>query len=198
MAALRAGPPRRLAAGLLLAAVTGLTVGCSGGPHATKPSPSPRASRLGPAPVAVHETLADPLLGDTVSVLALIHDFPAPAGSAAAGGSVVLVQVRAEVGDRLPLSIRGAAFTLLGAAGAVVGHEATASLAPAMAAAGDPPLPGDEVQAGQSGTGWLAFVVSGDPSGPLTLRYQRAAITVVGSGQVLPAVAPTAALPSAP
>lgn len=170
---------------LLLALLAAAAAGCGGHPTAAPLLPSSpvavTTSVPGTRSTPVNKTVTDPVLGDSVTVLAVVRGYPT------AGAPLVLVQLRAAAGDRVARGEPLAAFSLL-----EPGGRADAATEPSGAlAAAYPPL--QPAQAGRTETGWLAFAVH--TTSGLTLRYDRATLVVVGSDQTVPAAAYRVPLP---
>jgi hypothetical protein len=152
--------------GLLLLAPL-LLAACHAG-HTSQPSsPQPTGE------VAVGRTVTDPVAGDALTVQDVDRH-----------GSERLVEVSAAAGTRFGTSVTPARVTVLTAAGVVV--------AAATPPAGFPPFVGAEP--GRRAAGWLAFTTP-RAAGSM-LQLDRAALTVVGSQQTVPAATYAVALPT--
>ena len=165
-----------LAAALLLA---GCTTAEPAGPHTTGPSkaassalPTPgETAATGEQPVAA-PAIVDDVLQNTIQPTAIVRNFSAPSAPTS-GSEVVLVKVDAVAGGVYYGGISDTDFRL--ATGPDDEYPATAKtsvVAEAMTAAGYTPLGG--LASTQSGTGWVAFILT-DPAQDLELQYKRLA-----------------------
>jgi hypothetical protein len=137
-------------------------------------------------PVAVHQTIDDPVMGDHVVVTSMVRDFPVPASmSAVSDREIVLVEVTATAGSKYYAGWQTTQLAIV-----VNGEENqesdTDDLDAAMTRAGYPPVPDGNVDTGKTGTGWVPFVVDPKDAPQLTLRMKRTAATT-DSGQDIPA-----------
>lgn len=129
---------------------------------------------------SVGQSVTDPILGDRITVLSVAR---APASTSP---MIVRVEVRVSAGTRFARGVNPAAFVL------VEPDARTDRPTPEPASATYPALL--PTPPGQDETGWLAF----DPISPtgLQLLYDRSALTVVGSGEVIPAATYAIQLPN--
>jgi hypothetical protein len=156
---------------------TGTKAATTAGLATRRPSAATTPARSTPTPL--HGRITGLRGGGSVSVTGLVRNFPLPAGVLPRGHELVLVQVGMTLGGdgletlsptRMSLLARGqrasGAFALLGRT--------------EMAAAGYARAP-DEVLAGRSGTGWVAFDLDRRGAKDLVLRYTELQIPSFGS-----------------
>lgn len=183
-----------LAAALVLSTLlftgcaTGATTGADETPTATATS-TPTVSEPPSTPV-VEKTLTDPEDGTTVTPLAIVTDFPKPAGITE-GVHPVLVKVRLEAGDEfdgevfpyvVSITPRDADLTLVG-----LGLSNPEGLTPAMKAAGYTPLA--SVLRGETSTAWIgAWMTDGDTEYDLVYDRAEGQAYLNGTkGEIIPA-----------
>ncbi|BCJ34348.1 hypothetical protein Athai_18510 [Actinocatenispora thailandica] len=156
----------------------------SAAPSSATPAPSTGGTGAG-KPVAVHETITDPVMGDKVLVRQVVRDFPVPASmSAVADREIVLVQVRATAGSKYYAGWQATSLSVV-ANGEENPETSTDALIAAMKRAGYPPMADDgDLDTGKSGGGWLAFVVDPEDVPRLTLRMKRPAATTSDGGSI--------------
>ena len=180
-------------------AATLILTGCSGNPTPRSPdsaSSSSASPPTGASPgasastaqqsrlITVNQTIRDDEMGDTIKVQGLVRNFPIPDSLPNIKGvrELVLLKFTLNAGSKYYRSLSGSDFTVVGDDGSP--NSATSSLDAEITAAGYTPL--KEVEGGDTGTGWVAFMVSPVNSKALTLRYKRLAAKVIGSSKPIP------------
>lgn len=168
--------------------------GCAsspGGAGAGSPTASstPTVSEPPSTPV-VETTLSDDIDGTKVTPLAIVTDFPAPAGSTA-GIHPVLIKVKLEAGDVYGGSVHPSVASITRRNGNLdyitLGLGNPKDLVTAMSAAGYTPL--QAVPAGKTQTGWIGAWLS-DEVTEYDLVYNRNEGKVIGgskNGETVPA-----------
>lgn len=190
---MRTAPTRTKLAVIL--AIAALAVGgCSSsltGAGAETPSASstPTVSEPPSTPV-VETTLVDEIDGTKVTPLAMVTDFPAPAGSTA-GLRPVLIKVKLEAGDVYGGSVHPSVASITRRDGNLdyitLGLGNPKELVTAMTAAGYTPL--QAVPAGKTQVGWIGAWLSDDVT-EYDLVYNRNEGKVIGgskNGETVPA-----------
>lgn len=179
-----------LAAALTVAALalTGCSTGSSSDADSSSASPTPSVSQPPSTPVD-EQTLTDDVDGTTVTALAIVTDFPAPAGSTA-GIRPILVQVRVDAGDTYGGSVFPSRVSITPRAVNLdymtLGLGNPDELTAPMSAAGYPPL--QATPAGDSSTGWIGAWMNDDAT-EFDLVYDRPEGKVIGgskNGEVVP------------
>lgn len=150
-----------------------------------EPSPTAEATAAAAAgAVAVGQTITDDVLGHQIVVKSVVRDFPVPARlSAIQDREIVLVEVEVTAGEEFSSVVSSSSFRILDPAGT----ENTASgVADEEVKAAGYEVYAD-VRTGETGSGWIAFIVDPADSPSLELRYKRGAAGVIGSGDTIEA-----------
>lgn len=149
-------------------------------------APATGAAPAGLTKIPVNKQIVDPVMGDKVTVVALVRNFPIPAKfSAIQDREIVLVDIKGTAGTKFYSGIQGSGFSIL-EPGSTIPDSETSIVADEMAKAGFTPLPNDEIDTGKTGEGWLAFTVVKKGATGLSFRMLRLAAGVVGSSQTIP------------
>jgi len=169
-------------------ALTGCSTGSSSDADRASASPTPSVSQPPSTPLQEH-TLTDDVDGTKVTALAIVDDFPAPAGTTD-GLRPMLVQVRLDAGDeyggsvfpyRVSVTTRAVNLDYV-----TLGLGTPEELKAPMAAAGYSLL--QATPAGETATGWIGAWVRTDET-EFDLVYDRPEGKVIGgskSGEVVP------------
>lgn len=167
----------------------------SGAPSlpATLPTTAPptTAPPTSAAPVestktAVNKTLRIDVVDHTIKIKNVVRNFPIPDRFSAVKDQkeLLLLEFDLEAGDKYTGSLMGTDFRVVTDEGGK-GFGSFSVVDAEMTAAGYKPLP-RRVGHGESGSGWLAFMVEPIGSTSLTLHYERFPMKLIGSGKTIP------------
>lgn len=138
--------------------------------------------------IDIDKTITDEELGYKINATKLVvSPFAVPERYSAAYGdkSVVLVQTTISSEGLYTGAPSASSLRLLDASGESV--TSTTILEAEMKAAGYTPAPFAGPSAGESVTGYAAYLVDSDQVSSLTLQYNRLTSTVIGGGETIPA-----------
>ena len=157
------------------------TTGTTGTPQSASAAPTAPSG-----PIGLDTTVHDNGLGHTIEFEEAVRSFPAPKSSQALvdqGDELVLVKVRVTAGEKYYVTVGQDDFVFGVEGSQYPGMSmATDDIKKAMRRAGYPPLA--DVDAGQTGEGWVAGFVRPAGSPQAYVGYRRLAYHVSGGGSI--------------
>lgn len=151
--------------------------------------PVDEAGDLPKSETVINKTITDDELGFSINATSIVVNpfaIPERFASANSGKTVVLIETTIRSEGKYTGSPSATSLRLIDASGRVV--VSTTIVEDQMKDAGYTPAPFSGPTAGESTTGYTAYLVETDQVSDLTLQYNRLAATVIGSGgETIPA-----------